>query len=101
MPPGAVDVVGRRLSESGLEWLGEAGVGTVHVATDREDDLAEARAIAHTADGWLLREAGAPGLDGFGIDVPNLDVMTRIKDALDPEHRMNPGRLPVLGAVHA
>jgi glycolate oxidase FAD binding subunit len=101
VPPRAIDVVGPRLTEAGVAWLGESGIGTVHVAAQSEDGLAEARAIAHAADGWLLREAGAPGLDGFGIAVPNVEVMARVKDALDPEQRMNPGRLPIPQTVIA
>jgi glycolate oxidase FAD binding subunit len=99
--PSAVDAVGRRLGELGVEWLGEAGVGTVHVAAGTEALLADAREIAHAHDGWLLREAGAPGLDGFGIAFPNVEVMERVKAALDPEGRMNPGRLPIAAVVAA
>jgi glycolate oxidase FAD binding subunit len=95
VPPSTVDAVGQRLGDAAIAWLGEAGVGTVHVAVDSEPALAEARAIAHDADGWLLREAGAPGLDGFGVPIPNVEVMARVKEALDPEGRMNPGRLPI------
>ena len=99
--PSAVDAVGRRLGELGIEWLGEAGVGTVHVAAGTEAALAEARAIAHAHDGWLLREAGAPGLDGFGVPFPNVEVMQRVRAALDPEGRLNPGRLPIAEVVTA
>ena len=52
-------------------WLAEVGVGTVHVAADNEAALAAARAAAAAHGGWLLREAGAPGLDGFGVPLPN------------------------------
>ena len=54
-----------------MRWLAEVGVGTVHVAADDERALAAARAAAEAAGGWLLREAGAPGLDGFGVALPN------------------------------
>ena len=99
VPPNAVDTIGRRLTDAEIPWLGEAGIGTIHVATDRVDCLAEARELACTVDGWMLREAGAPGLDGFGIDLPNVDVMARVKHAVDPEGKMNPGRLPIARPV--
>jgi glycolate oxidase FAD binding subunit len=101
VPPSAVDGVGRRLGDAGIAWLGEAGVGTVHVAASTEALLAEARTLAHGAGGWLLREAGAPALDGFGVPFPNIDVMARVRDALDPEGRMNPSRMPLRAEVRA
>ena len=55
-----------RSTDTGVRWLAEVGVGTVHVAADSEAALAAARAAAARHGGWLLREAGAPGLDGFG-----------------------------------
>ena len=78
----------------GLRWLAESGVGTVHVATDSPHALAEARAAAHSYGGWLLREAGAPDLDGFGVDLPNARLMHRVKAAFDPTFKLSPGRLP-------
>ncbi len=75
--------------------MAELGVGTVHVATDTVDDLARAREIATAHDGWLLREAGGDGIDGFGRPLPNLPVMRRIKAAFDPTNKCNPGRLPL------
>jgi hypothetical protein len=70
------------------------GVGTVHVATDDERALARARAAAEAAGGWMLREAGAPGLDGFGRQLPNARLAERIRAAFDPIGKCAPGRLP-------
>ena len=47
----------------------------------------------------MLREAGGAGLDPFGCPLPNLAVMRRIKYALDPHGKLNPGRLPFVGAA--
>jgi glycolate oxidase FAD binding subunit len=93
--PARVAALGRALGAlDGVRWLAESGVGTVHVACDREQGLAAARQAAETAGGWLLREAGAPGLDGFGIGLPNAALMTRIKHGFDPHGKLAPGRLP-------
>ena len=78
-----------------LRWLTEWGVGTVHVAGATEAGLASARAAAEAAGGWLLRESGAPGLDGFGVGLPNREVMARVKAAFDPAAKLSPGRLPI------
>jgi len=93
--PGALGLLGPTLDAIGVRWLGEGGVGTVHVATDDEPALEAAREAAAALGGWLLREQGAPGLDGFGVPLAGLSVMARIRDALDPDHRSNPGRLPL------
>ena len=79
----------------GVSWRAELGVGTVHVATDTPAALAHARDVAHQHGGWLLREAGAPELDGFGRELPNAELMRRIKTAFDPEGKFAPGRLPL------
>jgi hypothetical protein len=42
----------------------------------------------------MLREAGAPGLDGFGIALPNARLGERIRAAFDPSGKCAPGRLP-------
>ncbi len=97
VPPAATVAAGRRLSDAtpSARWLAEIGVGTVHVACDEEQDLVCARDIAQQLNGWLLREAGAPGLEGFGIPLPNHALMTRVKAAFDPDRRFAPGRLPL------
>jgi FAD/FMN-containing dehydrogenase len=97
--PGRVDAVVGRLAAEGVAVLGEGGVGTVHVAAETLAGFEAARQIASAADGWLLREAGGgERFDGFGTPLPNAALMARIKDALDPSGRCNPGRLP-LGVV--
>ncbi len=78
----------------GVLWLAEVGVGTVHVAADDPADLVAARAVATEHGGWLLREAGASGVDGFGGPLPNLAIVERIRAALDPTGKLSPGRLP-------
>ncbi|MGQ0823826.1 MAG: FAD-binding protein [Actinomycetota bacterium] len=91
--PGAVRAVGAALD--GLRWSAELGVGTVHVAADDVDGLRRAREVAHAHDGWLLREAGGEGIDGFGRPLPNATLMRRIKAAFDPTGKFAPGRLPL------
>jgi len=93
-PPTTVCQVGRVLTREGVRWLAEGGVGTVHVASDDEAGLARARAVAEAAGGWLLREAGASGLDGFGVELPNAGLMERVRAAFDPHAKLAPGRLP-------
>ena len=96
VPPGALETVGAALGAvPGARWCAELGVGTVHVAGDDVSVLAAARAIAHDHDGWLLREAGGAGLDGFGRALPNAELMQRVKDAFDPTGKFAPGRLPL------
>src|SRR5439155_25610061 len=96
--PAAIPRVGRALAElTGVTFLAEVGVGTVHVVAHAEEGLAAARRAATAEGGWLLREAGAPGLDGFGCVLPNLAVMRRLRDAFDPTGKLARGRLPFDG----
>ena len=78
-----------------VRWCAELGVGTVHVAADTADALRRARDVAHAHGGWMLREAGGDGLDGFGRELPNRALMSRIKVAFDPTGKLSPGRLPL------
>jgi glycolate oxidase FAD binding subunit len=78
----------------GVRWLAEVGIGTVHVAADEPAALEAARAAAVEPDGWLLREAGAPGVDGYGDSLPNIAILERIRVAFDPTGKLSPGRLP-------
>jgi hypothetical protein len=97
--PSTLAELAARLADVRCTWLAEGGVGTVHVATDEEGELAAARAAAEATGGWLLREAGAPGLDPFGLTPPNLAVLTRVRDAFDPLGKLNPGRMPNLSSA--
>jgi glycolate oxidase FAD binding subunit len=94
--PGAIVDQGRALDTiEGCRWIAEGGIGTVHVATDTVDALIAARVAAHAAGGWLLREAGGDGLDGFGRDLPDRAIARRLKNAFDPTGKLSPGRLPI------
>jgi glycolate oxidase FAD binding subunit len=94
--PSALAGLAPALDRSEVRWLAEVGVGTVHVAADDERDLAAARMAAESAGGWLLREAGAPGLDGFGRGFPNMRLQERIRAAFDPAGKLSPGRVSFL-----
>ena len=91
--PGALGSLAAALRD--VRWCAELGVGTVHVAADTTEALTAARDTAHAHGGWLLREAGGDGLDGFGRDLPNRTLMRRIKSAFDPDGKLAPGRLPM------
>ncbi len=93
--PARVAALGAALGAS-VRWCAELGVGTVHVASDEVEGFLAARRIAEANGGWMLREQGGPeGDDGFGVPLPNIEIMQRLKDAFDPEAKCNPGRLPL------
>jgi FAD/FMN-containing dehydrogenase len=95
--PARLDPLGRALGRlTGVRWIAEIGVGTVHVACADAATLDAARDLAREHAGWLLREAGGrPDDDGFGIPLPNATLHRRLRDAFDPDGRLNPGRLPL------
>lgn len=78
-----------------VRFRAEPGVGTVLVASDDAAAVLAVRDSAALLSGWMLREAGLPGDDGFGTALPVASLAARIKAAFDPGNRMNPGRLPV------
>jgi glycolate oxidase FAD binding subunit len=96
--PSVVGELAPELDAAGVRWLAEVGVGTVHVAADDETALAQVRAAAVGMGGWMLREDGAPDLDGFGAPPPNVKLAARVRAAFDPTGKCSPGRLPLDGA---
>ncbi len=80
--------------QTGVRWLAEVGVGTVHVASDDAAALARARGAAEAAGGWLLREAGAPASTASAAPLPNARLAARVRAAFDPTGKCSPGRLP-------
>jgi glycolate oxidase FAD binding subunit len=92
--PAALRDLAPALDATGVRWRAEVGVGTVHVAADDEAALGRARAAARATGGWMLREAGAPGLDGFGDAPRTASLSARIREAFDPTGKCSPGRIP-------
>jgi len=102
VPPSRLRDLAPALDEiDGVRWLAEVGIGTAHVAADDPAGLVAARAAAVEHEGWLLREAGAPGVDGYGDPLPNTAILERIRVAFDPTGKLSPGRLPGAPGVGA
>jgi glycolate oxidase FAD binding subunit len=89
------DLADRLRAHERLRFAAEIGVGTVHVACDDANTLLDARDAAHAEDGWLLRERGGDGCDGFGVELPNVELLRRVKAAFDPDGLLAPGRMPL------
>ncbi|OIJ27707.1 FAD-binding oxidoreductase [Nocardioides luteus] len=96
---GLADVVA---AAGGLGMRGSAGVGVAYVAVPAERGIAEIRAVLARLRETAGRHGGstvvldAPQaikeeLDLWG-PVPALDLMRRVKDEFDPDHRLSPGR---------
>jgi glycolate oxidase FAD binding subunit len=83
----------------GAAVRGSAGTGVVYAALDRADDVPGAlerlRSVcARHQGGAVVVDAPADvkrAVDVWG-PVPGLDLMRRVKDQFDPEHRLAPGR---------
>ncbi len=96
LPPAALgDFAGVLNASGGVRWCAEIGIGTVHLAADDPNALAHARDDAARSGGWMLREAGAPDLDGFGLELPNAALMAKVHAAFDPDGKLAPGRMPI------
>ncbi|MGY0390553.1 FAD-binding oxidoreductase [Nocardioides sp. WG-D5] len=86
----------------GLGLRGSAGVGVAYVAVPADRDITEIRAVLARLRETTVRHGGstvvldAPQaikeqLDLWG-PVPALELMRRVKDEFDPDHRLSPGR---------
>ncbi len=98
---GLADVLGAA-TRGGVRLRGSAGAGVAYAAlppaTTTEDArtaLDGLRAIC-TAHGGSAVVVDAPAAVKAGLDVwgpvPALDLMRRVKDQFDPDHRLAPGR---------
>jgi glycolate oxidase FAD binding subunit len=96
---GRADVIA---ATGGLGLRGSAGVGGAYVAVPAERDITEIRTVLARLRETTGRHGGsavildAPQaikqqLDLWG-PVPALDLMRRVKDEFDPDHRLSPGR---------
>ncbi|TQL68960.1 glycolate oxidase FAD binding subunit [Nocardioides albertanoniae] len=96
---GLADVV-EAAGEHGLR--GSAGVGVAYVAVPADRDITEIQAVLARLRETTARHGGsavvldAPcevkeQLDLWG-PVPAIDLMRRVKDEFDPDHRLSPGR---------
>lgn len=97
VPPGALPAVGAALDATGpgISWVGEWGVGTMHVGCSSSDELRAARDVAHAHGGWLLIESDGADLDPFGVARPNLALQRRVAYAFDPDGKLAPWRYGV------
>jgi glycolate oxidase FAD binding subunit len=83
------------LAAAGPRVRGSAGVGVLHTVVDEPGDVDRLREVA-TRHGGTVVVVDAPAEVKRAVDVwgpvPALDLMRRVKDQFDPEHRLSPGR---------
>ena len=81
---------------AGSEWWASPGLGIVHWSNPSAPTVRDARANAESAGGSLVMMAGPDALrrevGAWGSPPPTLELMTRLKDAFDPDRILNPGR---------
>jgi glycolate oxidase FAD binding subunit len=83
------------LAAAGSRVRGSAGVGVLYSVADEPDDVHRLREVAARHGGTVV-VVDAPvevkqAVDVWG-PVPALDLMRRVKDQFDPDHRLAPGR---------
>jgi glycolate oxidase FAD binding subunit len=88
--------------DTGLHVRGSAGTGVVYAARDAATPVADIGAAVDrlrdtcTSHGGSAVVVDAPAAVKAAVDVwgpiPALDLMRRVKDQFDPDHRLAPGR---------
>ena len=88
--------------DSGVALRGSAGAGVVYAALPPATPVEEVRAAVERLRETCTRHGGstvvvdAPAAVKAAVDVwgpvPALDLMRRVKDQFDPDHRLAPGR---------
>ena len=83
------------LAAAGPRVRGSAGVGVLYAVADEPGDVARLREVAARYGGTAV-VVDAPDDVKASVDVwgpvPALDLMRRVKDQFDPDHRLAPGR---------
>jgi len=85
---------------AGAEWWASPGVGIVNWSVEKGvEAIRDARATVEAASGSLVMLAGPADLrrevGAWGSPPPTLELMTRLKNAFDPGHTLNPGRFVI------
>ena len=84
---------------SGSRWWCSPGVGVAHWSFEGVDDLLKVRKAAEAAGGSLVLMAAPDDVKAiagaWGTPPATLELMKRLKKALDPGHVLNPGRFLV------
>ena len=83
------------LAAAGPRVRGSAGVGVLYAVADEPDDVHRLREVAARHGGTVV-VVDAPAEVKQAVDVwgpvPALNLMRRVKDQFDPDHRLAPGR---------
>ena len=98
LPAGEVGAFVETIRAIGLPFQAAHGVGEVRLAVtvDKADELRAIRTRVEGAGGSLVVAECDPalGIDPWGTPPSSLALQRMVKEAFDPMHAANPGRLP-------